>query len=95
MSENEIKTVTNKKIAKLIEEFDSNPNAFNDSPLKDLILERKDVADKERLYVKEIKEFQQQIMNKLKEASDNFLKMKGQIEYIENKLLKMMEKQNV
>lgn len=83
-----MKSVVKKEIAILLEEYDKNEKKFDGTLLKDLLLERKNLAVKEEKIVKDIIEYQDLMMEKIKLMQRNFTKTKGAIEIIEEMILK-------
>lgn len=85
-----MKTEEHKKVMELIVEFDKNPKAFENSPAKELIMERKNINEKEKNLAKEIIDFQNDIEAKMINYSTRMMKLKGTSEYIGEKILEVI-----
>jgi len=87
-----LKSLTNKQVAALLLQFDKNPAIFEGNALGTLLMERKDMADKERLYVSEMIMLQEKINTELGKKAQELTMLRGQVVYVENKILEELEK---
>lgn len=81
-----------KRIAELLEIYQKDPSSFKNSTVKDLIQERQNMALKEQRFVDEMKVMQDEISRKLSEKGNELMKLRGAVEYLEDKILEELAK---
>lgn len=87
-----MKSLVNKEVAEVLEAFEKDPNAYNGSPIKELLMERKDMAVKEKNFAEDMIKIQERIATELAEKAQNLTMLRGQIVYIEGKILEHLKK---
>lgn len=87
-----MKVIMDKRIAELLEIYQKDPSSFKNSTVKDLIQERQNMALKEQRFVDEMKVMQDEISRKLSEKGNELMKLRGAVEYLEDKILEELAK---
>ena len=83
-----MKTLVKKEIVELINEFENNPIKYKNTMLYDLLMERKNLALKEEKVTNDLKKLQNELISKINNFQDEFLKIKGSIDIVEKMIIK-------
>ena len=76
-----------KRVAALLDAYQTNPKSITDPTVATLLKERQNMSLKEQKFVDEMMAIQDQIAKQLAEKGNELTKLRGAIEYVEQKIL--------
>lgn len=80
-------------VNEILKHYQEKPSDFDNSPIKEMLVERQNLEDKKRKLAGQINDYNKEIEEKMMAFSKDMLKQQGIIDYVEEKIVEAMPKE--